>query len=347
MKRFIFSPFKPVRSLSVVLCLIFLIPAYGIQAKELRMLLLFSKKYVFGEVIADTFVNNVREASAGKINISLYGPDAVPPMEQFDPLKAGVFDLLIHHPIYHSEGVGVAIEATDNDPAKRRESGVWDFVDVHYRETHKVKLIAIAPLGTKSSQYILREPVSKKSPGLKGLRIRCVDAYESMTKSLGGIPINIPANEAYAALAAGTVDGMAFLTTGIIDLKLYEQVKYLTRPVFGRVHFGIYMNLNAYEGKLTPDEQKLIDEQGRNLEISTLKRMDEKAAEELAELKKLGMKETQFAPEDATRLDDLWTKGVWEVAEKKAGDKARKFREFIKSKGMTMGSGKWEVRSEK
>ena len=29
MKRFIFSPFKPVRDLSVVLCLIFLIPASG------------------------------------------------------------------------------------------------------------------------------------------------------------------------------------------------------------------------------------------------------------------------------------------------------------------------------
>ena len=71
------------------------------------------------------------------------------------------------------------------------------------------------------------------------------------------------------------------------------------------------------------------------LELASVNRFDALAAEELIELKKRGMQESAFAPADASRLEELWSNGVWEVARAKNGAAADEMRAIAQKAGLT------------
>src|SRR6056297_3868224 len=113
------------------------------QAQDLRAINAFPESFVFSPEIAQPFAELVAEESDGAVSISFTGPDAVPPLEQFEPTQAGVFNILFTHPAYHAgtTPVGLAIDAIAADPAARREAGILDFMDRHYQESQGMKLI--------------------------------------------------------------------------------------------------------------------------------------------------------------------------------------------------------------
>ena len=90
------------------------------------------------------FKKNVEEISGGNIKIEVSGPEVVPPFQQLQPVVAGVFDVLYTHGAYHagSKGLGLAGDAIDIDIKKRRDAGVWGYIDEFYQNTHKLKLLA-------------------------------------------------------------------------------------------------------------------------------------------------------------------------------------------------------------
>ena len=134
------------------------------QAQDLRAINAFPESFVFSREIAQPFAEMVAEESDGAVTIAFTGPDAVPPLEQFEPTQAGVFDILFTHPAYHAgtTPVGLAIDAIAADPAARREAGILDYIDAHYRETQGMKLIAAPPTGSAE-----RSPCDspRKGPG--------------------------------------------------------------------------------------------------------------------------------------------------------------------------------------
>ena len=302
-------------------------------ATDLRMVSGFPLNFIFTEEIAKTFITNVEAASEGNISIDLSGPDAVPTFEQFEPVQAGVFEMLFTHPAYHSgtTGVGLAIDGIAVDPTERREAGVIDYITEHY-EALGMKLIAAPATGSKGFRFYLRDAIDG-APGLDGRKIRGTVSYHPMIRALGGSPVNMPGGEIYTSLQKGVIDGAAWGLTGAKDFKWYEVAGHYAEPVFGQVGLMIFMNLDAWNA-LGDDERALIEAEAIKLEVDSIARFNDLAAAELEALRDAGMQETSFAPEDADRLEALWEEGVWQVAIEKSGADAEGLRDIAREAGL-------------
>lgn len=303
------------------------------QNREIRALSGFDANFVFTREIAKPFMENVTKATGGALTFRFNGPETVPVFEQFQPTSAGAFELLFTHPAYHSgtTTVGLATDAIDFDPTKRRESGIWAFVDAHYGKSG-LKLVAMTPTGSKGFQYVLKRPITA-AKSFDGMKIRGTVSYHPMIRAMGGAPVVMGGGDVYAALERGVIDGAAWGLTGVADFKWNEVAKYLARPVFGQVSLLILMNKRAFDALPAAQQQAILDE-GRKLELAAVARFDTLAAEELKLLKEKGMQETQFAPADASRLEKLWNDGVWEVATAKNED-AKALKQLATDKGLT------------
>jgi len=155
-----------------------------------------------------------------------------------------------------------------------------------------------------------------------------------MIKALGGSPVVMGGGEVYSALEKGVIDAAAWGLTGVLDFKWNEVAKYYARPAFGQASLYIFMNLAAWRG-LGADAQKLLSDEARKLELASVKRFDDLAAAELEEMRKRGMQETLFPAADASRLEELWAQGVWEVARAKNGADADAMRTLAVSRGLS------------
>lgn len=304
------------------------------EAQELRMIGGFAESFVFTREIAVPFMNAVAEATDGSVTIAFTGPDVVPTFEQFQPVQAGVFDLLFTHPAYHAgdTAVGLAIDAIEADPTARREAGVFDYLDRHYQSLG-MKLIAAPPTGSDGFHYVMTRPIDG-TPAFDGLRVRGTVSYHPMIEALGGSPVVLSGGEVYTALQTGVVDAAAWSLTGVRDFHWYEVADYMSRPVFGQVGVMILMNLDAWNA-LDPEAQAAIAEVGRRLEIDTVAQFDALAAVEFEELTTLGMEETFFSDDEAAQLDTLWAEGVWEVSIGQAGAAAEDMRRIAREAGLT------------
>lgn len=304
------------------------------QAREYKVLSALPGNIALSRELIQAYLANLQKASGGAITSKLNGPEVVPFADQFQPVAAGAFDMLYTHGAYHSgtTAIGLAIDAIAPDPAKRRSSGVFDFIDRHYNGLG-LKLIAMTATGNKGFQFVTKQPI-KGPQGLQGMKVRATVSYHPMVKTLGGAPVVMGGGEVYSALEKGVIDAAAWGLTGVADLKWYEVAKYVARPSFGSATFLTFMNLKLW-GSLSPAQQKVFNDEAVKLESASIKRFDELAAEELVEIKKRGMQETNFAPSDASRLEELWSQGVWEVAHAKNGTTADDLRAVAKKAGLT------------
>jgi TRAP-type transport system periplasmic protein len=311
-----------------------LAPATRAQ-RELRALNAFAPNFVFSREIAQPFFEAVRKESNGALALRASGPEVVPFAEQFQPTAAGAFDLLFTHPAYHSgtTAIGLAMDAVAADPAKRRAAGVIDLVDQHYQKLG-LKVLAVVPTGSKGFQYISKTALKPSSPALAGLKVRGTVSYHPMIKALGGSPVVMGGGDVYSALEKGVIDAAAWGLTGVLDFKWNEVAKFYARPGFGQASLYIFMNLKSWQG-LGADQQRLLQEEARKLEQTSVKRFDELAAAEEAEMKKRGMQETPFPAADAARLEELWAQGVWEVARAKNGAEADAMRQKAVAGGLS------------
>lgn len=289
--------------------------AWSVQADELRMVGAFPEGFVFTEEIVKPFMALVEEETEGAVTFSLTGPDAVPPLEQLEPVQAGVFDALFTHPAYHAgtTPVGLAIDAIAADPVKRREAGVIDYIDAHYQSLG-MKLITAPATGSKGFRYFLKESISGE-PGLDGRKIRGTVSYHPMIEALGGSGVVMGGGDVYSALQTGVVDGAAWGLTGARDFKWYEVADYMADPVFGQVGLMVFMNLDAWNA-LSTEEQAGVERAAIRLEADSIARFDLLAAQEKKDLLELGMKMTSFSAAEGAEFENMWSGGVWSIAEK-------------------------------
>lgn len=301
---------------------------------ELRMLSAMAEGTTITDAFISPFMDLVKEESDGAITFAVTGPDAVSPLEQLEPLQAGVFDLLFTHPAYHAgtTTVGLAIDAVAGDPQKRREEGVIDFIDQHYQSLG-VKLLAAPLTGSKGFRFYLKEPVTGK-PGLDGRKIRGTVSYHPMIEALGGSGVVMGGGDVYSALQTGVVDGAAFSLIGVTDFKWNEVADYMAEPVFGQVGMMIFMNLESWNA-LSADEQAAMDRAAKRLELLTKDQIDKLAAKEKETLLNLGMELTSFSDEEALMFDQLWANGVWSIAEKSDPANIKALRAIARDAGLS------------
>lgn len=302
------------------------------QEVSLRMLSSWPENQAYTKNVAATFAQKMSEISEGAIAIQIDGPEVVGPLEQIEPVQAGVFDMLFTHPAYHvgTATLGMGVEGTVADPAVRRSSGVFDTLDEYYQSLG-LKVLAIAPLGTSAFNFILKEPISG-TPSLDGLKVRGNQLYFPVIQGLGGAPVNLPMSDIYSSLQTGVIDGAGTTVIGIKEQNWHEVAGYLSRPVFGSTSAYIFMNLDSWNG-LSDDQQRLIDTAALELETEVQTVFDTMAKEEEAFLLSHGMQVTQMPAEDAERLNSLMFDGAWQVA-MTAGEIAEKMQQQAVDAGL-------------
>lgn len=303
-------------------------------AADLRMLMSWDESYSIIPLITYQYVKDVQEASGGAMTIRTIGPEAVPPFEQLQPVSAGVFDLLFTHGGYHTGNTGLAsaMDGIDSDPDRRRESGVWDYLDKHYQDNFNLKLISV-PTAATGFQLLLRNPPGENGD-LTGRKIRGTAAYHGLIRGVGASPVVLPPGEMYAAAETGVVDGIAWPAVGAIGFKLCEVTPYMVRPPYGAVSYLILMNLDSFN-RLDESEQELLIEQGRVLEKKAIVAFNETLANEDAQMHECGAQTVDLGESWQELANEYFSKQVWSLAEQSSGDAAKDFERFAREKGMT------------
>lgn len=305
------------------------------EAKELRVLSAWDQNFVFNKTVLQPLLKSIEEKSGGRLTFSVSGPEVVPTFQQFEPVQSGAFDMLFAHPGYFTgnAGVGVTIDAIKPDPAERRESGVWDYLDEYYAK-HGMKLIALPPQGEHALLFVVKNELPKNEKQFSGLKLRANTTYQPLVKALGGASVLMSGGEIYQALQTGVIDGAAWSVVGVTDFKLNEVANYWTEPAYGQTGTTLLMNLATWKS-LSDEDRKIINEAALETEKETMVLYNELNQKEREMMKDKGMMPTHFVDEVAEDLDALWSNGVWQLGVDKAGDEAEAFRKFAESKGMT------------
>ncbi|MCX7025915.1 MAG: TRAP transporter substrate-binding protein [Spirochaetes bacterium] len=129
-----------------------------------------------------------------------------------------------------------------------------------------------------------------KPEDMKGLKIRTPpDFVNSATvKALGGIAQTIAFSELPMALKQGVVDGQENPISTIYSNKMWETQKYLSILNYTYNSTHLVMNKTAFD-KLTPDQQKIVLEEGAKAGEAMKKATRAEESSLVAELKKQGM----------------------------------------------------------
>ena len=302
------------------------------HAADMKMLTAWGANHSGTANMAYGYIELVKDATDGKVNITPSGPEVVAAGKQLQPITAGVFDLIYTHGLYHTgtTGIGAAIDAVDGDIEKRRESGVWEWVDKHYQETQNLKVLSI-PTATTGFRFFLKEEMDAGKK-LDGMKIRALPSYNKIVDSLGATAVVIPFGELYSAAEKGVIDGLVWPSVGAVGFKFHEVAPYLAEPAFGTVSYLIMMNLDKWND-LDSDTQTAMLEAGHKLEQDTVAIFDKLLDEENAAMVAGGAKSTSigYSLEEANKL---FADRAMEVAVEKSGATGEAFRDFVTSKGM-------------
>ena len=307
----------------------------------LRLLNAWDNRYAASPLIVEAFIASVKQASGDAIQVRNFGPEVVPPFEQFQPVSKGAFDLLFTNSAYYIgvSSVSQAVQGLNGTPAQWRQVGIVDWLDKHY-QGHNLKILAIVPTTTSESsegafQALLKEPVRPGDKPLAGRKIRGTPTFKPLIDAMGGSLVVLSAPDIYPGLQRGTVDGVMWPVIGAVDFKWYEVAPYLMKPTFGTAIHMLFINLDKFKS-LTPEQQKMLLAEGEKLETSGQKALEARGLAEIEELKKRGMKDTTVDPKIAAPLLEIFKQGFWETAEsaKSTPEHAKAFHAFARSKGM-------------
>ena len=306
-----------------------------VQAESFRVLSSWDGSYVQTQVV-EQFLEKLKTASEGQIELQMFGPETVPPFEQLDSATGGLMDMLYTNGAYHNNvtTVGLALDGLfESTPDKLRSSGLWELVDEYYQGLG-LKLIAVFP-DLNGYSLTLKEPLSDDGAGLEGRRIRGTPSYHGVIEYLGAAPVVIPGNEIYPALERGVVDGAGWPTVGPVSMRLYEVADYYLRPTFGQVSYILFMNLERWEG-LDPAMQALIAEQAEIFEQEAMEHFLAVGKEEERILEDNGMQVTELSEERHAGVSRAWFETAMGFADEQDANEIDIFQKMAKDNGMNL-----------
>lgn len=297
---------------------------------NIRMLKTWDERYPGSVVICDRFAELLTEASGGEITVQMSGPETIPPLEQLEPTKLGVFQVLCTYPGFHTGSTTLltGLESIRPDAEAFRDSEAMDVI----RETYgELGLHAISvPLAHGYWVYLNRE--LSDAGDLSGMQIRALPPQHPYISAVGGTPVVLPPAEMFSALERGVVDGALFPAAGATGYGFAEVTdRYFTTEV--SAPHVILANQAFWDG-LPDDIRAIFEEQAVVLEDEIPAVYDRLNTEEQAKLAEAGVELLTLSDEVAGKMADGIASGAWSFAENRNGDAAARLRAIVEEAGL-------------
>lgn len=245
------------------------------------------------------FVDKVNAEGKGIMKIQVIGgPEAMPPFEVGNALRAGVVDFANSTGVFHANMVPEALAMTlaEKPMSELRANGGYALLDQIHRD--KANMVWLARV-SDGLQYHIYSNKKVSGADFSGFKLRSVPVYRAFFQSVGAAPLQVPPGEVYTALERGVVDGYGWPSIGVFDLGWQEKTKYRVEPGFYNVEVSFFMNQNTWK-KLDATQRAFLDKQIAWVE--SLNAADlQKAEDEKARQAKAGV-EAVALPADQVNL---------------------------------------------
>jgi TRAP-type C4-dicarboxylate transport system substrate-binding protein len=205
----------------------------------------------------------VEDKSGGRLKITIYpGSTLGKPADHYDMVKDGIADLAFTTPGY-TPGRFPLITATELPLLFKSSRGgslaVMSIFDKYFKNEFKDVKVLWFWVHPPGHFHLAKKPV-RVLEDLGGLKIRAATPMlANMVKTLGAIPVSIPAPDTYTALERGTVDGTIFPWEAISSFKIAEVLKHHAAVGLYVAPLFTFMNQKRYDS-LPPDLRKVIDD---------------------------------------------------------------------------------------
>lgn len=170
----------------------------------------------------------------------------------------------------------------ETEPLMQAELAAWD-----------AKLLWVVPMA--ATQVYSNKPI-KSLADFKGLKIRSLGYAEIPFKVMGAATVTIPMPEMYEALQRGTVDAEFTALHAWYGYGHADVTKYILKDHLGFLPSFLHFISKSTYDKLTPEQQKIIDEVRIDAFYRTNDLMEKEAGGFLAEATKKGVTSTSLPP---------------------------------------------------
>jgi TRAP-type C4-dicarboxylate transport system substrate-binding protein len=214
-------------------------------------------------ILAGEWCKEIEKRTNGRVKIMLY-PGAVltPPAQTYDSVLKGITDVgasvlaytrgrfplmeVIDLPLGFKSGYGATMLA--NEYYKKFRPKELDDVKVMYLFAHGPGIL-----------HTSKKPV-RRVEDVKGLKIRSQGTNAKVVEALGGIPVGLPATEAWDALSRGIAEGVVMPYEAMEGWKLGEVVKYHTEDYGAAYTATMFVVMNKTKWNSLPkDIQDVIE----------------------------------------------------------------------------------------
>lgn len=234
--------------------------------------------------------SELRDRSGGTLGLDItWGGALLGAKTAAQGLSDGVADMASIVPVY-APGQLVAYEVVDTIQFGDEWVGMmatYDFMNSNEAALDEQKKSNIKYFGnytTGPTQLLMRDTPVATAADLDGKTIRATGAFVPALEAKGASTVSMSQPKVYEAISNGSVDGSTTYYYVAKAYKHYEVADYITELDMGQVlAFGIGMNMNTYMS-LTPDQQALVDELGRDFTAYMAEKMYNSRTDVKAEL---------------------------------------------------------------
>jgi TRAP-type C4-dicarboxylate transport system substrate-binding protein len=320
------------RAFSAVLLIFLLCPVVGAEEQRLTLVSSWNRQQNFTDRFID-YVDAVNAAGKGVVQIEfLGGPEVIPQAQLMYALRRGVVDMAFGAITYY-RGVlpeGDAIFASTITPGEARANGGLAALQPYWKARINSHLLGWVQSGVGVNIYLTEAPRFQANgmPDLSGLKIRTSPSNRELLNVLGGRAVQIPVKEIYTAFQRGTVDGLAFTTTGIPDLGIDRFVHYRIDPAFLQMSICVQINLDSWAA-LTVEAREILQNEAIRYEPKGRADFFALQARELAILDERGLRAAPVAAEYAEAYRGLAHDTVWQRMARRAPQAAAELKPYF------------------
>ncbi len=309
-------------------------PGMTTAAAEERLTLVssWSKPQNFNQLFMD-YVAAVNVAGRGIVQIDFKGgPEIIPQAQLLYALRRGVIDLAFGAITYY-RGVlpeGDALFAATITPMQARANGGIDALQPYWAQRINAYLLGWMQSGVGVNIYLAPEPRFREDglPDLRGLKIRTSPSNRELLLALGARPVQIAVREIYTAFQRGTVDGLAFTTTGIPDLGIERFVPYRIDPSFLQLSICLQINLDRWRA-LSPAARNILQAEAIRYEPKGRADFFALRDRELQQLARNGLRALRVPPHAQAAYLALAHGTVWDRLAQRAPESARRLKPYF------------------